>query len=44
MIFKVFSQKNFAKKLAFLAQSKAKLRKNYHNIGITEKRHFSPKI
>jgi hypothetical protein len=29
VIFKIFSQKNFAKKLAFFAQNKAKLCKNW---------------
>jgi hypothetical protein len=35
MIFKIFSAKNLAKKLAFFAQNKAKfLKKVDHNIGI----------
>jgi hypothetical protein len=34
MIFKIFSPKNLAKKLAFLTQNKAKFKKNDHNIGI----------
>jgi hypothetical protein len=46
MIFKIFSRKNSAKKLAFLTQNKAKLCKNFdRNIGIREKRQFFlPKI
>jgi hypothetical protein len=31
MIFKIFSAKNLAKKLAFLTQNKAKLCKNFDN-------------
>jgi hypothetical protein len=41
MIFKIFSPKNSAKKLAFLTQNKAKLHKNFdHNLGSREKRQF----
>jgi hypothetical protein len=41
MIFKIFSPKNSAKKLAFLTQNKASFCKNCdHNIGFWEKRQF----
>jgi hypothetical protein len=33
MIFRIFLPKNLTKKLAFLTQNKAKLKKNDHNIG-----------
>jgi hypothetical protein len=41
MIFKTFSPKKSAKKLAFLTQIKAKLCKKFdHNIAFLEKRQF----
>jgi hypothetical protein len=45
MIFKIFAPKNLAKKLAFFAQNKAKLCKNWIITLVFEKNAiFSPKI